>query len=512
MSRIISIGTIAFLAIFGVGCEDNYTDPLPRSDQLDWPIGLEVHPNGRFLYVVNSNFDTRYNEEHGGTISVFDLQTQKMLAGNGPYIPSFGGQIKLNTDGTKAYVTVRYENQILSLDVAENGSALGCNVPKVDGSSNLTSELATCRIQRAPDDSNGALVPSDPFGLDVLTLQSGTAEIPALQGQWTLTLDGVTVLVDATDRSPEVVASALAAGVNEMEGVSAQTDGAKLTLAGNDGQTFDATLTDTSGGHVVFEATKSDILGVSHLRGTQLTAVSIPQQDVASASLRSAEFLSGSNDVVRRPGTRDFYAAGRISRDIAVFQPYIAPGTQRVEALVDRGRITLNHLTSAVDARALAFEPDGKTLYVATRNPDALHIIDIAPANAETGEGTAHRIVASIPLDRGPSDIARLQVGDQVRLYIPCFDAGVVQVVDPATRQLVDEIELGASPYVFAVDKGEHCQPGAERCWGYVSLFDDLPRAGGRCDSNRDEPCGSVGVVDLDPTSPRYHRLIRKLY
>ncbi len=501
-----------FLALgFSAACADTYVDPLPRPDQLAWPVGLEVHPNGRYLYAVNSNFDTRYNEEVGGTVSVFDLETQEMLVGNGPFIPSFGGQIKLNDDASKAYVAVRYENQVLALDVAPNGSALGCDISTGD-TQELTSEMDTCRIHKVPNTSDGVLMPSDPFGLDVLTLQTSRSAVQQADGVWTLTLGSFTTNIDATGRSIDELLATFALTINGLPGVSAIGRDGFLTVFGDDGNTFEIVLTDPSAKPLIFDTTRSDVLGVSHLRGTQLTAISLPQQDVASASMRSAEFLAGANDITRRPGTRDFYAAGRLSRDLAIFQPYLAPETQRVEALIDRGRVTLNHLTSAVDARAMEFEPDGKTLYVATRNPDALHIISIAAADPEKGTGTAHRIVATIPLERSPSDVVRLQVGSQIRLYIPCFEDGVIQVVDPATRAVVDEIEIGASPYVMKVDRGAYCAPGSGRCWGYVSLFDDLARSGGRCDLNRDEPCGSIGVVDLDPESPRYHQLIRKLY
>ncbi len=501
-----------FLALgFSAACADTYVDPLPRADQLAWPIGLEVHPNGRYLYAVNSNFDTRYNEEVGGTISVFDLETQSMLVGNGPFIPSFGGQIKLNDDASKAYVAVRYENQVLALDVASNGSALGCDTSETAEQA-LTSEMDTCRIQKVPNTNDGVMMPSDPFGLDVLTLQTSRSEVKHADGFWTLSLGSFSSTIDATGRSLDEFLATLALTLNNLPGVSAIGRDGFLTVYGDDGNTFEVVLTDPASNVQVFDTTRSDVLGVSHLRGTQLTAISLPQQDVASASMRSAEFLAGSNAITRRPGTRDFYAAGRLSRDLAIFQPYLAPESQRVEALIDRGRVTLNHLTSAVDARAMVFEPDGKTLYVATRNPDALHVISIAPADPEKGTGTAHRIVASIPLERSPSDVVRLQVGTQTRLYIPCFEDGVIQVVDPATLAVVDEIQLGASPYVMKVDRGAYCTPGSGRCWGYVSLFDDLARSGGRCDLNREEPCGSIGVVDLDPESPRYHRLIRKLY
>src|SRR5690606_9144267 len=146
-----------------------------------------------------------------------------------------------------------------------------------------------------------------------------------------------------------------------------------------------------------------------HLRSTNLTSISI-RGDLSTATMRSAEFVEGSNAVALRPGTRDFYAAGRFTRDVAVFQPYLEPVQGSVQALIDRGRVTLNGFPgSAIDARAIAFEPDGQTLYVVTRNPDALHVVELLPTNLETGAGVGHRVTKAITLNDQPSDIVRVE-------------------------------------------------------------------------------------------------------
>lgn len=512
--------TIAAIGLMGpAGCGDPYIEPLPPRDRFHWPIGLEVHPEGRFLYVVNSNFDTRYREDVGGTVSVVDLERLEILPGNGPYIPSFAGFIELNRTATKAYVTVRSENQVLALDVAADGSLIGCEVGDA-----LSADVQSCSISRVPDRAGGAEIPSDPFGLDVLTLPSLEIEIvEAVDGEYRISLDtfGLRqnfVVTAGPGDSTSDIAAELIGLIEATDEYILDVDSTRFTVRRVDGIpfTFDVSFPSFEGDDgeepaaTAFDA-GFDLIGVSHLRGTNVSAITVPSGDISSASLGFAELISGSNDVAVRPGTQDFYVAGRLSREVAIFRPFLNDAGQ-VEAIIDRGAINLNHLTNVVDARALEFEPDGETLYVATRNPDALHIIDLGPRDPQTGTGVLGRVVDSIPLEREPSDVVRHVRSDgKVLLYIPCFRADLIQVVDPALGAIVDEIQLGASPYAFDFDRGDRCVNPDLPCRGYVTLFDDLARAGGSCNEERDETCGSVGVIDLDPTSNRYHQLIAKI-
>lgn len=518
--RILAISIVCLPIMVNTGCGDPFVEPLPPRDRIHWPIGLDVHPEGRYLYVANSNFDTRYREDVGGTVSVIDLETLSVLPTNGPFIPSFAGMMKLSPDARKAYVAVRSENQLLALDVSPDGSTVFC---ETDGTA--SANTSECSIQRLPDREGGARIPIDPFGLDVLSLPRLELTVEqATQGSYEVTLS--TLLGQETaqfeageNETSESIAASLGQALDDLEGYQATSNDSTILVGRADQIPFESDFSAPTFENEDEEPTLAlsvfdsglDIVGLSHLRGTNVSAVSIPGGDLGAASLGFAEIISGSNDVAVRPGTQDFYVAGRLSRQIAIFQPFLND-TGEIEAILNRGNIPLNNLTNVVDSRALEFEPDGQTLYVATRNPDALHIVDLGPSDPETDSGILGRVVKTIPLERRPSDLIRHERADgRVLLYIPCFEAQLIQVVDPNLGAIVDEIHVGASPYAFAIDRGLKCVTENFGCRAYVSLFDDLPTADGSCSTERDQPCGSVGVIELDPNSDRYHRLIAKI-
>ncbi|QDG51862.1 hypothetical protein FIV42_14270 [Persicimonas caeni] len=150
-------------------CNNEFEGSLPRRDQLNYPIGVTFHPNGRYLYVVNSNFDARYRPSAGGTVSVIDADTLEIAAEQTPFLPSFGAFIELNEDASKAYVTARADDVVVAYEVADDGSALFCT--GADGAQ--TSDPAECVIDRVPDQSGGAELPPDPFALSVFTVERG---------------------------------------------------------------------------------------------------------------------------------------------------------------------------------------------------------------------------------------------------------------------------------------------------------------------------------------------------
>jgi DNA-binding beta-propeller fold protein YncE len=421
-------------AFTAAGCGDPYTEPLPPRDRLNYPIGLTVHPNGRYLYVVNSNFDTRYREEVGGTLSVVDLQTLELRERSTPFIPSFGGFVRLNRNASKAFVSARHSNAVIEFDVAADGSAVFCR----DGETQ-TSDPQACAWTRVPKSEGAAEIPSDPFAMDVMTLDWQTPS----------------------------------------------------------GSTFDI-----------------DLVNLAHLRGESVTSIALARSgDETGATMKSASLIPGGSALARRPGTRDIYVGGRVSREIVIFYPYLEPETGAVQAVIRRGSIVLGNVGQTVDTRGLAFSEDGETLYVVTRAPDALHVVDLGPSNPETAGGTLGKVTTSIPIPSNPSDVfVHEGVDGTTRLYIPSFDEELIVVVDPEAKVVEDEIEVGAEPYHFVVDRApSRCIPGAP-CRAYVSLFNDLPTAAGTCAENRTEQCGSVGIIDLNPDSPRFHQLIGKIH
>lgn len=415
-----------FCVCLSMGC-DTYEQPVPRRDRLNFPIGLALHPSNNYLYVVNSNFDSRYSPERGGTVSVVDTNTNTILAQSSPSIPSFGGHIALNDDATKAYVAARTGDNLVVLDIEDRaglgpGSSLSCG-----GSDDGTE----CALHRIPDIKDAPELASDPFGVEVVTVMRD--EVPV------------------------------------------------------------------------------DVVAMSYLTGNLVSAVSLPRGDRASATMVSAPLLSGGNQIARRPGTLEMYVSGRSTNQVAVFLPYINNNGD-AEAIFARRTLTLNTLSTNVDARGIAFSTNGDRLYVSTRRPDALHIFKVLPASAEDGSGIIHQLEHMIPLGDSPAEVYLHQVpGGGELVFVPCYDEKNIHVIDPALGVVKSIIELDETPYEFVAETApSRCGAPGERCLGYVSLFTDSPELSTSCDDSG-EGCGSVGVIDLDPASSRYLQLISKI-
>lgn len=111
--------------LFSFSCVSEYNGISPDPTKIHYPIGLAVHPSGRFLYIANSNFDLAYT---GGTLMVFDTaedeevtgdllgvkttyKTLKQVAGTTVEIGSFAGEVLLSRDGRRGFVSIRNDSR-----------------------------------------------------------------------------------------------------------------------------------------------------------------------------------------------------------------------------------------------------------------------------------------------------------------------------------------------------------------------------------------------------------------
>jgi len=267
------------------------------------------------------------------------------------------------------------------------------------------------------------------------------------------------------------------------------------------------------------DATSIDLLNISYLSsasgGGRVSTVSIPDGSLESATMQTAGLISG-NRVARRPGTMNFYIAGRNSNGLLVYSPYLnlrdPASFGAVEAIVQKDGIALTRETGSADARGLAFNRDGSRLLVATRQPDAVHVVDITAEDQTTGDGVRRQVTETIPVPNGPSSIMlREMPGGDSLAYVPVYGANRILVIDPSAGTVVDSIETDASPYNIVMDTADgRCEGPGTPCRAYVTLFDDTPRRYDDCDPDT-AACGSVAVLDLDPASARYHRVISKI-
>lgn len=236
--HILSVLTLMSLVV--TGCGDPYVEPLPPRDRIHFPIGLAVHPNGRYLYAVNSNFDTRYREDVGGTVSVIDLETREILANQSTFIPSFGGSIQLNEDASRAYVATRQSNAIVSLKLSERGDSIFCD--RTDsGAPTVSSDPDPCALRRVPDVEGANVVPSDPFDIDVATLDIGDTRLDLINVAHLRGDDVTAITVPYTDGQPDLGSASMRS--------AALTDAANVTVRRPGTQ--DIYVGDRNGGEII---------------------------------------------------------------------------------------------------------------------------------------------------------------------------------------------------------------------------------------------------------------------
>jgi DNA-binding beta-propeller fold protein YncE len=163
---------LALLCAAALGCAADFPGDAPDLTRFEHPVGVALHPSGRYLYVVSGNFDLRYRIQDGGQLSVIDTETNTILADKGLRIPSFGGEVVLSYDGSRGFVASRGGASVLWFELSEDGSTPRCPLTN-DGS------LLGCQIR----------LPGEPYRLAYTRLQR-TQPVVDSEGRPVLDADG----------------------------------------------------------------------------------------------------------------------------------------------------------------------------------------------------------------------------------------------------------------------------------------------------------------------------------
>ncbi|HEX8108068.1 MAG TPA: hypothetical protein VF516_10100 [Kofleriaceae bacterium] len=149
---------------------------------------------------------------------------------------------------------------------------------------------------------------------------------------------------------------------------------------------------------------------------------------------------------------------------------------------------------SSVDSRGLRFSADGTRLYLVNRTPPSLQVYDtsIGP------DGTPNnRLLGSSDLCREGSAAAVAGAGTDERVYVTCFDTGQVYVVNPfGQSQVEDIITVGRGPYaadVLSLAASPTLPPPTK--FLFVSNFLE----------------DTIAVIDIDPSSPTRNRVVLRI-
>jgi DNA-binding beta-propeller fold protein YncE len=492
MLRVLAAATALFVA----GCHYDLNDPgtEPLAAQFHFPAGIAIDPIRPYLYVTNANADLKYG---GGTLQVVNLERFDCA------VARMRGAA---TTGICANPCWTADTGLCTFD-PNDPNMIDCDAtPFVVGS-------ATVKIGNFAGDIQ---VLSDGLGVDRRRLFVAVRGDPSIT--WVdVDLDdpdaaacagGVTMScfdnpaakhaqagMPGCDRSrliQDFVQPVNCIGTGPAVGVTCPT--ASTTLPP---EPFALVLDppgDQPPGLLSDGVTHYRRLVTSHLSGGQVTVIDArgpPKIESISGQFFSPDQLQrhGAFGLAPMPfgGPRGlWYLTSNNQPTIAGFR--IAD----VEVVTAAFSFSLGGVyQSGADGRDIVFDPDGSRAFLAENNPPSVAVIDTQPSPTSAGV-PANKLVDVIDVCQQPSRIKVVkEVGPgapgeaplvQTRVYVVCFLANQVMVVDPDRPLVLDTILVGRGPNDIVVPS-----PGAfPTRRAYVTNFGD----------------GSISLIDLEPNDP----------
>ena len=465
-------------------------------DQIFWPAGLAVDPNGNWLYVVNSNNDLRFN---AGTLLAIDLQKAKIdrqglaadagaasawsecstthftddtatetLAGTSyqfccfdrlrPHvlncnergyvqadvtvqIGSFGGEAAIQTyqtpDGElvrRIFMVVRAEPSITFVDVTDSGDSvqMRCNGPRQAAGPQLLN--------------------------------------PFCDDNWRIRRPGGAAISDnVLPEEPHALALDQKLGILY---VSHLTITAARQIVGGGISTIDiGGLVDPQAPNVINSIARV-VFPTSTAQGVTALTLNDPgnPSGVLYAVARTSPDITGMVLQCQSPGQ---YCDGT-TRDLS-----LVPGEQIKSSVF---------LPSGTDVRGFLLSPDGTEAQSLHRNspdvststdPAALVLLDRRPD--ENGQ-PANTPSAILEVWSGATHMQFHDAGRGRLLFITCFEGGQILVVDPQAPLVVATIEAGHGPTALTFSP-------TDPTIAFVADYAD----------------NNVSVIDLEPEADRVH-------
>jgi hypothetical protein len=459
------------------GCGFGESGIEPPDDRIFLPGGLAVDPNGRWLYTVNSNSDLRFN---AGTVVAVDADKAEadyrkggwqpcpspgyLPDENGPgtcckdffdpnvlncddrlyvdpkatvRIGSFGGNAlterrqDMGVDSARLYIAVRSEPSVTFIDLPRDGQGgikLVCEGTGVQG--------ALCDdAHKIRGDSSNSAVSALKLVEEPHAMALDPAYPQAIGGKPGLgllyvghLLEGISVIDTCNPAKPELLS------INRRIFFGTQGFAVTSIMLQSPGDPL-APLLATGRSYNPYGPGEVQSLKLEGITGGCGTA-------------------RGTGLLVESQGFYDsaFFSEGSDIRGLAV---------QGTHAFVLHRNATVRQNAPAV------VEID--------QSPDA--------------QGVPHnRAVGLVEVCAGATEMLMHDAGRGPRLYVVCFEAGQIYVVDPAPLSVAGVINVGRGPttMVFAANDPRR---------GYVLGFSD----------------NNISVVDLDPASLTENRVIQRI-
>jgi hypothetical protein len=404
-------------ALFALACNlDNLGDPPLRGD-IYMPTGLMISAQSdgnapRFMYLINSNFDLRYNR---GSVQVYDLDRLDSALSACPtpgvdcdidtkdilvdevLVPSLATSVGISPDRRRMYVVTRTDPSMTFIDLDENAD--GDDVLRCNDSDRRCSDDRR-RGNDANDNPRHELLPLEPVGL--ITLNASDSNIdPNLAPEGTLIL-----------------------------------------IAHRNGQAslfYDDGSSESSSGR--YGPRLLDVIDKLPLEPTGI--VFDPITRLAYMSLYSRDGIAGESRMLARVGIT-------LQQD---------PGSDSATALTssflyDAGPLVIGGAAPQRDTRAIVMNPTrpGEAL-VTSVDPAALMFVDVGPT--DSGALPSTNVVARRVTDvaAGPTRMTLGKLGARSIVAVSCFDGKALYILDVVTSDILAIVHNLDGPFELQIDE-----------------------------------------------------------
>jgi DNA-binding beta-propeller fold protein YncE len=517
-----------------VGCrvsiDDPGTDPAPGV--LNFPAGIAMDPGGRFLYVSNGNADLRFG---GGTLMMIDTVRFECaldhLAGLPPdpscaAFPSADDvAITHDPDDEDRHLsgcvldpidpqvidcveapfvlknsTVRVGNFAGSMRVRRTGPETRSLYLVVRGDPSVTRvEVDLGRL--IPPDARGQIDRPGVLGcFDDLAAQLDREGYDAASN--------TTTVPPRCDKSHLVQTFTCAGRFGCEEGENDIPPEPFNILLDEGKRTFveDGAVKEAEYARLLVAHLSAGNVSLVNLLGAPLVADVSPPFYVADQAGRRGVFGLARRDDPERP---IYYLSSNLTSAISTFYVDDSPagGTIVPGPVFSIG----SAFSSGSDGRELLFEPGGRRAFLSENAPPSIAVIDTR-ADQPDGRGLpANKVVDVIEICQGPSHMALRQDREAVdaggtprlrtRLYVACFTANQVMIVDPDRPGVDETILVGRGPneltFNWSGDEtaADQRMPIPRRRRAYLTDYSE----------------STLSVLDLEPGSPTENRLIARI-
>jgi DNA-binding beta-propeller fold protein YncE len=454
------------------GSDEGRTAP---ADSFFFPTGVVISPDSRFAFVTNGNTDLRFN---GGTVAVVDLHEAIGRYMKDPNKCGFG------TDPIDNRIAVCDEKNPVNnktIILGDKTVRVG-NFPgqpavqqflKPTGTATQRGTLASCDPALGDPNCIPGYQPDPSQGYRLLLPVRGDPSLTWINVDPNGTLDcgqsaGPVGQCDGAHRITQLLIDSSIVFAPEPFGVSVSNEmGVALTshLASATVSLFDIGDRSTTPPHFVdvingvFDVNQNGsqaAYGVA-LRPLDPALVPATCPGLPNCTLGDYEIFFATSRV--SPRLAQLVARGAdlcrpelpgcgtcTNPDPSMCPPCDVCNGQREMAVVESTQVRLDlYLSDGSDVRDVKFTKDGNRAYVVDRSPPTVVEIDTTSVPPPAGD-PRDVILRAIEVCPQPSLLAVREDPPPLRVYVTCFAAGQIFVIDPPRGEVIDVINVGRGP------------------------------------------------------------------